>query len=143
MEKGIHVSSAHILGKQNILADTVSRKSHDVSERMLSKNIFSHLVASFGMHEVDFFASRLNRNLHRYISWMSDPDALYDAMSMSWENHFVYLFPPFSMIWLILKKTSLESIKASIVIAPMWPTQSWFNKLLDLAVEQSMSENIC
>ena len=143
MEKGIHVSSAHILGKQNILADTVSRKSHDVSERMLSKNIFSHLVASFGMHEVDFFASRLNRNLDRYISWMSDPDALYDAMSMSWENYFVYLFPPFSMIWLILKKTSLESIKASIVIAPMWPTQSWFNKLLDLAVEQSMSENIC
>ena len=74
---------------------------------------------------------------------MSDPDALYDTMSMSWENHFVYLLPPFSMIWLILKKASLESIKASIVTAPMWPTQSWFNKLLDLAVEQSMSENIC
>ena len=55
MEKGIHVSSAHILGKQNILADTVSTKSHDVSEWMLSKNIFSHLVACFGMHEVDFF----------------------------------------------------------------------------------------
>ena len=55
MEKGIHVSSAHILGKQNILADTVSTKSHDVSEWMLSKNIFSHLAACFGMHEVDFF----------------------------------------------------------------------------------------
>ena len=30
---------------------------------------------------------------------------------------------------------SLELIKA-LVIAPMWLTQSWFNKLLELAVEQ-------
>ena len=51
------------------------------------------------MHEVELFASRLNKHLHRYVSWMPDPDALYiDAMYMSWENHFVYLFPPFSMI---------------------------------------------
>ena len=30
---------------------------------------------------------------------------------------------------------SLEQIKA-LVIAPMWLTQSWFNKLLELVVEQ-------
>ena len=58
-------------------------------------------------------------------------------MSISWENQFVYLFPPFSMIWLVLSKISLESIKA-LVIAPMWPTQSWFNKLLELTLEQPM-----
>ena len=69
---------------------------------------------------------------------MPDPDALYkDAMSISWENQFVYLFPPFSMIWPVLNTISLESIKA-LVIAPMWQTQSWFNKLLELAVEQQM-----
>ena len=74
---------------------------------------------------------------------MPDPDALYiDKMSISWENQFVYLFPPFSMIWPVVNKISSESTK-DLVIAPMWPTQSWFNKLLDLAVEQSMSENIC
>ena len=41
------------------------------------------------------------------------------------------------MIWPVLNKILLESIKA-FVIAPMWPTQSWFNKLLELAVEQPM-----
>ena len=65
-------------------------------------------------------------------------DAFYiDAMSIRWENQFVYLFPPFSMIWPVLNKISLESIKA-LVIAPMWLTQSWFNKLLELAVKQPM-----
>ena len=58
-------------------------------------------------------------------------------MSISWENQFVYLFPPFSMIWPVLNKMPLELIK-TLVIAPMWPTQSWFNKLLELAVEQPM-----
>ena len=36
---------------------------------------------------------------NRYASWMSDPDVLLiDAVSISWENQFVYLFPTFSMI---------------------------------------------
>ena len=99
MDKETRVSAAHILGKQNIFADTASRKFHDASEWMLSKNIFNHLIACFGMPEIDLFASSLNKQLHRYASWMPDPDALYiDAMPISWENHFVYLFPPFSMI---------------------------------------------
>ena len=52
------------------------------------------------MPEIDLFASRLNKQLYRYASWIPDPDDLYiDAMSISWENQFVYLFPPFSMIW--------------------------------------------
>ena len=138
MVKGTHASAqAHILGKQNILADNTSRKFHDASEWMLSKNIFNHLIACIGMPEIDLFTSRLNKQLHRHASWMTDPDALYiDAMSISSENQFVYLLPPFSMIWPVLNKI-LESIKA-LAIAPMRPTQSWFNKLLEIAVEQPM-----
>ena len=68
MDKGTHVSAAHIPGKQNMLADTASRKFHDASEWTLSKNIFNHLIACFGMPEIDFFASRLNKQLHRYAS---------------------------------------------------------------------------
>ena len=32
MDKGTHVSAAHISGKQNILADTACRKFHDAPE---------------------------------------------------------------------------------------------------------------
>ena len=84
MDKGTHVSAAHIRGKQNIIADTASRKFHDASEWMLPKNIFNHLIACFCMSEIVLFASRLNKQLHRYAFWMPDPDALYiDAMSIS------------------------------------------------------------
>ena len=55
------------------------------------------------MPEIDLCTSRLNKQLHRYVSWMPDPDALYiDAMPIGLENQFVYLFSPFSMIWPIL-----------------------------------------
>ena len=70
INKGTHVSAAHIPGKQNILADTASRKSHDASEWMLSKNIFNHFIACFGMPEIDLSASRLSKQLRRYASWM-------------------------------------------------------------------------
>ena len=109
MDKGTHISAAHIPGKQNILADTGSRKFHDASEWTLFQNIFNHLIACFGMPEIDFFPSRLNKQLHRYASWMTVPDDLYiDAMSISWENQFVYFFPPFSMIWPVLNKSCSE-----------------------------------
>ena len=61
MDKGTHASVAHIPGKQNILADTASRKFHDASEWMLSKNIFNHLIACFGMLEIGLSACRLNK----------------------------------------------------------------------------------
>ena len=71
------------------------------------------------MPEIDRFASRLNKQYHRYASWMPGPDALYiDTMSISWENQFAYLFPAFSMIWPVVSKISLESTKA-LAIAPM------------------------
>ena len=94
MDKGTHVSAVHIPGKQNILSETASRKFHDASEWMLSKNMFNHLIACFGMPEIDIFAYRLNKQLHRYASWMPDIYVLsIDIMPISWENQFVCLFP--------------------------------------------------
>ena len=55
MEKGTHISAAHIPGKQNILADTASRKFHDASGWMLSKNVFNYLTTCFGVPEIDLF----------------------------------------------------------------------------------------
>ena len=48
------------------------------------------------------------------------------------------------MMWPALNKISFESIKA-LVLVPMWLTQSWFNKLSELAVEQPIiiERNIC
>ena len=93
------ICSPHTWKAAYILGDTAFRTFDDASEWMLSKNIFNHLIACFGVPKINVSASRLNKKLHRCVSWMPDPDVLYiDAMSISWENHFVYLFPPLSMI---------------------------------------------
>ena len=40
-----------------------------------------------------------------------------------------------TMLWPMLNKTSKESNQA-LVISPLWPTQTWFNKLLESAIDQ-------
>ena len=52
------------------------------------------------------------------------------AMPKSWEDEFINFFP-FSMIRPILNKISAESIKI-LVIVIIWPTQTWFKKLLEV-----------
>ena len=55
-----------------------------------------------------------------------------DCMSTSWENTYIYAFPPFSMIWPTISKIEKEAEKA-LLIVPMWPTQTWFTWALELA----------
>ena len=55
---------------------------------MHQKNILNNLIACFGMPVI--FLSKLNKWLHRYVTWVPDPGASYiDAMSISWENQLV------------------------------------------------------
>ena len=45
---------------------------------------------------IDLFASRTNAQLTEYCSWRPNPTAFaVDALSISWSNHHLYLFPPF------------------------------------------------
>jgi hypothetical protein len=53
---------------------------------------------------------------------------------MSWQNLFIYAFPPFSVIGKVLQKIEHEAIEA-IVIVPYWTTQSWFNKFMNLLID--------
>ena len=87
------------------------------------------------------FATRLNKQLPTYASWLSDPGSKHiDAMTISWNNVFPYIFSPFSMLWPVLKKITNQSEKAT-VIAPMWPTQTWFTTLLQLAIQEPLIIN--
>ena len=134
MENNFHISAAHIPGKHNILADLAFQKFQDASEWMLNSKVFGYLTKGFGMPELDLFASRLNKQIPTYVSWLPDPGSVaIDAMTIPWSGHYVYCFPPFSMMWPTIKKIERESDKA-LVICPCWPTQTWFARLLQLAI---------
>ena len=98
--------------------------------------VASHCI-SLGFADIDLFASRLNFQTRRYVSWFPDPGAFaVDAFSLSWKDFKPYIFPLFSLIGRILHKLKLEDFYDAIVIAPLWPTAHWYPQLLELAVKR-------
>ena len=74
-ERNIELSAAHLPGKDNVQADHESRNFNERTEWKLDERVFKKVKRTFGTPEVDLFASRLNHQVPRYVSWKPDPDA--------------------------------------------------------------------
>lgn len=137
MERHIWLSAAHIAGKDNLVADKLSRESNFDLEWKLCPFIFDHITKLLGEPIIDLFASRLNSQLPRYVAWRPDPNAeAIDAFKLDWSNfNCSYIFPPFSVLGAVLQKVDQDQAEV-IVIAPMWTTQSWYPHLLRLLSAQ-------
>ena len=136
ISREIYLTAAHIPGKENIQADQASRLFNDRTEWKLDKSVFTKLLTVFGKPEIDMFASRLNHQLPSYVAWIPDPDAMaVDAFTQNWAEHHLYIFPPFSVIPHVLQMIEQDQAQA-IVVAPLWPTQSWFPKLTKLLIQE-------
>ena len=123
-------------GKDNCEADEESRAVNDDTEWSLGQDIFNAIHEIFPELSVDLFASRLNHKLRKYLSRRPDPNAIaIDAFALTWINGTFYIFPPFSLIPRILQKVE-EDKTTAVLIAPLWPTQSWWPSLLNLVTGQ-------
>jgi hypothetical protein len=132
----IWLTAAHIAGKENLEADQASRKFKDNLEWKLDEKIFNKICDLWGTPDLDCFASRLNAQLKNYCSWKPDPDCIYvDAFSIDWKivNN-VYVYPPFSLLGRCVQKMRRDMAKG-IIIAPLWTTQPWFPRLMDILVD--------
>ncbi|XP_062596107.1 uncharacterized protein LOC134257519 [Saccostrea cucullata] len=135
MNRDLWLSAWHIPGKDNLIADMMSRKFDDQIEWMLSKSVFHKIVLRWGQPEIDLFATRLNKQIDVYCSWHPDPDARYvNAFSFSWANIYGYLNPPFSLIGRVVRKICQDQAEC-VLVAPVWPTQPWFNRVLEKLVD--------
>ncbi|XP_062576222.1 uncharacterized protein LOC134238115 [Saccostrea cucullata] len=135
MNRDLWLSTWHIPGKDNLIADMMSRKFDDQIEWMLSKSVFHKIVLRWGQPEIDLFATRLNKQIDVYCSWHPDPDARYvNAFSFSWANIYGYLNPPFSLIGRVVRKICQDQAEC-VLVAPVWPTQPWFNRVLEKLVD--------
>ena len=136
IERKIHISAAHVPGKENCIADEESRTENDDTEWSLSTEMFKIIHDLYPGLKIDLFASRLNNKLSQYVSRRPDPNACaIDAFSITWDNKLFFIFPPFSLIPRILQKMEEDETQA-ILIAPIWPTQNWWPSLLRLIVGQ-------
>ena len=62
----------------------------------------------------------------------TDPLSTYiDAFTIEWAKLNFYAFPPFSLIQRCVQKIQMDQA-TGILVAPLWPTQTWFTPLLQL-----------
>ena len=135
IDKGIWLSAAHIPGKENMLADYKSRNFQDNLEWTLNPLDFRQITDTFGVPEVDLFATRLNNQVEKYVAWHPEPEAwAVDAFSVPWDDLQFYAFPPFSLIGRVLSKVVQEEAQG-ILVVPLWTTQPWFPHLLKLLID--------
>ena len=121
------IEAYHVPGSSNVRADFLSRNHYRNIEWKLHPTVFLWVSQSLFVPDIDLFASRLNFQTQRYVSWFPDPGAFaVDAFSLSWKDFKPYIFPLFSLIGRILHKLKLEEVLDAIVIAPLWPTAHWY-----------------
>ena len=132
--RNIWITAEHLPGRLNTVADCMSRKFNEKKEWMLDKQAFENIVRHFGVPEIDLFASRLNAQLPRFISWLPDPEAeTVNAFTVNWGPLKFYAFPPFCLISKCLSKVMTDKATGLLVV-PNWPTQPWYPILQKLTV---------
>ena len=130
--KHIYLLAQHVPGRNNVIADEESRKMKDHNDWKIDSTVIQPLIKEC---QIDLFASRLTRQLNKYVSWRPDPGAIHvDAFTMNWTNLIVYAFPPFNLIPAVLHKTKKE-MATLILIAPLWSAQPWRPLLIDLVID--------
>ena len=133
------LSTSHIPGIDNVEADLNSREFNDRTEWKLHVKEFERIQNHFdvGM-TMDLFASRLNCQIPRYVSWNPDPEACAtDAFTLTWTNEVFYAFPPFSLIARVVQKV-IEDGSLMVLIIPEWTAQAWWPTLQQTLVQQPL-----
>lgn len=129
--RNIYISANYIPGIQNT-ADFFSRHFSDSIEWMLKRSVFDRLCKHFFQPDIDLFASSVNRQLERFVSWFPAPGACHcDAFSVFWGDYMPYMFPPFNLMGKVINKIVDDKVDLALCVFPYWNSQAWFPVLMD------------
>ena len=150
------LKARHIPGRLNVIADKLSRQGQVIqTEWSLHQGVFDLLVQTWHRPQVDMFATKYNCKLAQYVSPVPDPNAwAVDALTVSWENLDMYVFPPVSLLGKVVSKLSEQESDShssglaqhamvlgpggTVVSDPSLPTQS--SRPSDTAIQQGASQ---
>jgi hypothetical protein len=135
-QMGCRMVARHIPGKLNVWADNLSRRRQVIpSEWSVLEEALIPVWERWGRPGVDLFATHRNRKLGMFVSPFPHPDAWkINAFSFSWRGNLMYAFPPWVILGEVLQKIRDDGAEI-ILIAPTWPTRSWFPLLLQMSRE--------
>jgi len=81
------ITTAHIPGKLNVIADSESRKIYQDIEWKLDPLVFNKISSFWDKPSIALFASRLNFQFRPFVSWKPDSEAFaFDAFSITWKE---------------------------------------------------------
>ena len=129
----IILSVSHISGNLNVIADRLSRKGQAMpTEWSIHPSVIEAIKLTWGTPLIDLFATAENFKFPVYVSPCPDPRAwAVDALSLNWDGMFAYAFPPFPLVPKVLQKIQTSQCRV-ILVAPLWPSRSWFSQLISL-----------
>ena len=138
--QNIIVRARHIPGCLNVIADHLSHPNQPIpTEWSLHPEIVERIFRVWGTPEVNMFATLSNSHLPRFMSPIPEPRALaVDALSQDWQGRSMYMFSPFPLLNKVMQKLRSTQVAEVILVAPWWPSQSWFPHLLHLCVENTL-----
>ncbi len=127
-DKFLSLRAVHVPGVLNLAADFLSRQKLKPGEWMLNRQTVSQIWDLFGKAEVDLFASQESSQCPLWFS-LSFPTTLgIDAFAHPWPNVSLYEFPPIKLIPAVLCRVKASGARL-LLIAPFWPSQTWFSEL--------------
>ncbi len=130
-DKFLSLRAVHVPGVLNLVADFLSRQKLKPGEWMLNRQTVSQIWDLFGKAEVDLFASQESSQCPLWFS-LSFPTTLgIDAFANPWPNVSLYAFPPIKLIPAVLCRVKVSGARL-LLIAPFWPSQTWFSELTPL-----------
>ena len=131
----ICLRARHIPGQLNVVADKLSRHRQVIqTEWFLHLDVFTEICHKWHLLEVDLFATRYNCKLPRFVSPVPNPKAwAVDALSLSWEDLDLYVFPPVALLRNVLTKALSHQYRRMIIVAPGWLNMPWFWDLVEMS----------
>ena len=134
IDSKITLSAIHVPGVTNVIADALSRGTIRPTEWSLLPSVAALIFTRLDRPHVDLFASDQNNQLPVFCSRLPCHKAWQtDALSIPWTGMFAYAFPPISLISRVITKVEQENCRV-LLIAPFWPRQPWFMRLVRLLV---------
>lgn len=137
-DHGVLALTAHYVPTELNPADDPSRRTRRVSlnDLQLHQGVFDLLLKTICLQPgIDLFATADNRLLERFVSWKYHPQAVgTDVFSQPLPcNELLWAHPPVGLVPRLLQKLKREQCLV-LVMTPLWPAQTWWPTLLQMAV---------
>ena len=87
LERNLTLVVEHLPGIDNCLADEESRTIHSTAEWQLHHVTFQLLMQKLSRCNLDLFATCLNAQLEKFMSWRPDPEAIRaNTLQLTWTS---------------------------------------------------------